>query len=78
MVKHTDCTGCGHYGRAYADTNYVYECGKCEIDRLNGQIRYATQQVWWIRLLYWLTDRNAPSYRREHIKELAEGFFNEY
>jgi len=78
VVMYTDCISCRRPGRAYENTNYVYECGRCEVDRLDGQIRYATKQIWWIRLLYWLTDRKRPSYKRENVKELAEGFFNEH
>jgi len=75
VVVWTDCVGCGRHGQAYANTNYVYECGRCEIDRLYGQIRNATKQIWWIRLLYWLTDRKHSFYKRDNVKELAKGFF---
>lgn len=78
VKAYTDCTGCGRYGTAYEDTNYVYECGRCEIDRLDTRIKNATRQVWWIEILYWLTDRKPVAYNREHIKMLAEGLTNEY
>ncbi len=43
----TSCISCGRSGSAYKETNYIFECSRCEYKR-------TTQQVWWIRLLQWL------------------------
>jgi hypothetical protein len=71
-VRHTECTGCGRSGSAHEDTNYIYECGRCELDRLNSRIKRSVKQIWWIELLYWLTDKKSTIYYRENIKQLHE------
>jgi hypothetical protein len=72
VLVHTECIGCSRMGNAYEDTNYIYKCYNCEINEIDWKIKRATKQVWWIELLYWLTDRKSVNYNREHIKMLAE------
>lgn len=69
---HIECVGCSRYGSAGVDTNYIYECGNCELSRLENKIKQATQQIWWIRILSWMTNRKPLVYNRENIPSLME------
>jgi len=76
VVAYTECIGCSRAGRAYTDTNFIYECDNCKIYHINNKLKKSMQQVWWIRFLYWLIDKKPVTYNKNNceilFKELNE------
>lgn len=72
VLVYTTCKKCGRSGSANEETNYIYECSTCENFRINKEIKNSTNQVWWIRLLYWLIGKKQLSYNKNNCKILLE------
>ena len=75
VVRHTECTGCGRSGSAHEDTNFIFTCFRCEQENMKYHIQKSVQQVWWIRFLYWLTDKRAFSYNENNCEVLLKELF---
>lgn len=70
IMLHTECRLCGRSGSASEETNFIFTCFNCEKRNMKFQIEKSIQQIWWIRFLYWLTDKKSFSYNENNCEIL--------
>lgn len=54
VLMGAQCISCSRTGSAYENTNFKYECSKCQTYREQQEIKKFTQQSLWVRFLHWV------------------------